>query len=196
MQEDDSTFIGFVIKILPEALQEKTDSRILHAITAAIYTVAEKLTPEDIRQVLAQLLPAIRQTVNPERLNLLAATIRKIAGKLTPEDAQQVLTRLAAAIRATMHTGQLRALARALQAVPGALTSEDAQQVLTQILRDFSERLLERVEAKGRELGCCKLTLEVRADNHPAQRLYQHVGFQHIEYGGEATRMWFLEKRL
>jgi ribosomal protein S18 acetylase RimI-like enzyme len=56
--------------------------------------------------------------------------------------------------------------------------------------------LLERVEAKGQELGCCKLTLEVRADNHPAQQLYQHVGFQHIEYGGEATRVWFLEKRL
>ena len=56
--------------------------------------------------------------------------------------------------------------------------------------------LLERVAAKGRELGCCKLTLEVRADNHPAQRLYQHVGFQHIEYGSEATRVWFLEKRL
>ncbi|HEY7496536.1 MAG TPA: GNAT family N-acetyltransferase [Candidatus Tectomicrobia bacterium] len=56
--------------------------------------------------------------------------------------------------------------------------------------------LLERVEAKGQELGCCKLTLEVRADNHPAQRLYQHVGFQHIEYGSETTRVWFLEKRL
>src|SRR5919108_5938955 len=38
-------------------------------------------------------------------------------------------------------------------------------------------RLLERVEAKGRELGCCKLTLEVRDDNRPAQRLYEKVGF-------------------
>jgi ribosomal protein S18 acetylase RimI-like enzyme len=56
--------------------------------------------------------------------------------------------------------------------------------------------LLERVEAKGRELGCCKLTLEVRADNHPAQRLYQHVGFQHMEYGDEAMRVWFLQKWL
>src|SRR5207244_11212217 len=36
--------------------------------------------------------------------------------------------------------------------------------------------LLERVAAKGQELGCCKLTLEVRADNHSAQRLYQAGG--------------------
>jgi ribosomal protein S18 acetylase RimI-like enzyme len=55
--------------------------------------------------------------------------------------------------------------------------------------------LLERVEAQGRELGYCKLTLEVRADNQRAQRLYAKVGF------GDATlhqgaRTWFLEKRL
>lgn len=57
-------------------------------------------------------------------------------------------------------------------------------------------RLLERVEAKARELGCCKLTLEVREDNHPAQRLYRTVGFGNVESAVEATPVRFLEKRL
>jgi ribosomal protein S18 acetylase RimI-like enzyme len=56
--------------------------------------------------------------------------------------------------------------------------------------------LLERVEARGRELGCCKLTLEVREDNHRAHRLYQRFGFgdRPGEYG--TVRNWFLQKRL
>ncbi|QDU61457.1 putative acetyltransferase [Planctomycetes bacterium Pan216] len=37
--------------------------------------------------------------------------------------------------------------------------------------------LLGHVEAAARAMGCCRLTLEVRADNHPAKRLYQRVGF-------------------
>ena len=56
--------------------------------------------------------------------------------------------------------------------------------------------LLERVAAKGQELGCCKLTLEVRADNHSAQRLYEAVGFDNAASYGGAVRVWFLEKRL
>jgi ribosomal protein S18 acetylase RimI-like enzyme len=57
-------------------------------------------------------------------------------------------------------------------------------------------RLLERVEAKGRELGCCKLTLEVRDDNRPAQRLYEKIGFNNRADAVGPVRMWFLEKRL
>lgn len=61
--------------------------------------------------------------------------------------------------------------------------------------RGVGRRLLQRVEAKGRELGCCKLTLEVREDNHTAQQLYRRVGFKHA--ASEAgTRTWFLERRL
>ena len=56
--------------------------------------------------------------------------------------------------------------------------------------------LLERIAARGQELGCCKLTLEVRADNHPAQRLYEAVGFDNAASYGAAVRVWFLEKRL
>jgi ribosomal protein S18 acetylase RimI-like enzyme len=56
--------------------------------------------------------------------------------------------------------------------------------------------LLERVEAKGRELGCAKLTLEVRADNHRAQRLYQRFGFGDTPTEDGAVRHWFLQKPL
>jgi ribosomal protein S18 acetylase RimI-like enzyme len=55
--------------------------------------------------------------------------------------------------------------------------------------------LLERVEARGRELGCCKLTLEVRADNHRAQRLYARVGFGDVAFN-QGAHTWFLQKRL
>jgi len=56
--------------------------------------------------------------------------------------------------------------------------------------------LLERVAAKGKALGCCKLTLEVRADNHSAQRLYEAVGFDNAASYGGAVHVLFLEKRL
>jgi len=56
--------------------------------------------------------------------------------------------------------------------------------------------LLERVAAKGKALGCCKLTLEVRADNHSAQRLYEAVGFDSAASYGGAVHVLFLEKRL
>lgn len=57
-------------------------------------------------------------------------------------------------------------------------------------------QLLQQVEAKGRFLGCCKLTLEVREDNHRAQGLYREVGFDNIGFTQGAVRNWFLEKRL
>jgi ribosomal protein S18 acetylase RimI-like enzyme len=57
-------------------------------------------------------------------------------------------------------------------------------------------QLLEHVEMKGRALGCCKLTLEVREDNHRAQRLYHNVGFGNVGFTHGAVRNWFLEKRL
>lgn len=56
--------------------------------------------------------------------------------------------------------------------------------------------LLEHVAAKGRALNCCKLTLEVRADNATAQQLYAAVGFDSAATYGGAVQMWFLEKYL
>jgi ribosomal protein S18 acetylase RimI-like enzyme len=57
-------------------------------------------------------------------------------------------------------------------------------------------QLLQGVEAKGRALGCGKLTLEVREDNRGAQQLYRDVGFDGLESDSGRPRMWFLEKRL
>lgn len=57
-------------------------------------------------------------------------------------------------------------------------------------------RLLEAVEEKGRELGCCKLTLEVREDNGRARAVYERFGFGDFTAGGEMVRTIFLDKRL
>jgi ribosomal protein S18 acetylase RimI-like enzyme len=62
--------------------------------------------------------------------------------------------------------------------------------------RGIGQRLLEAVEAAGRAIGCCKITLEVREDNIPAQRLYRRCGFSGLDPRAGAARMWFLEKRL
>jgi ribosomal protein S18 acetylase RimI-like enzyme len=62
--------------------------------------------------------------------------------------------------------------------------------------RGVGRRLLASVEAKGRALGCGKLTLEVREDNQAAQQLYREEGFNGLEGDGDRPRMWFLEKRL
>ena len=62
--------------------------------------------------------------------------------------------------------------------------------------RGVGRLLLEGVEAKGRELGCCKLTLEVREDNHRAQRLYQRFGFGDTSSQLGTVPNWFLQKRL
>jgi ribosomal protein S18 acetylase RimI-like enzyme len=62
--------------------------------------------------------------------------------------------------------------------------------------RGIGRLLLEGVEAKGRELGCCKLTLEVREDNHRAQQLYDRFGFANTSSEIDLGRHWFLQKRL
>jgi ribosomal protein S18 acetylase RimI-like enzyme len=37
--------------------------------------------------------------------------------------------------------------------------------------------LLGAVESEALRMGCCKVTLEVRTDNHTAQSLYRRAGF-------------------
>ncbi len=51
-------------------------------------------------------------------------------------------------------------------------------------------RLLDAVCQQARELGCCKVTLEVRESNAAAERLYRRHGFG--EPGSKPTR--FLDK--
>jgi ribosomal protein S18 acetylase RimI-like enzyme len=53
--------------------------------------------------------------------------------------------------------------------------------------RGVGRRLLEALETEARRLGCCKLTLEVRADNTRAMALYRKVGF---EPGDPPTWFW------
>jgi len=56
--------------------------------------------------------------------------------------------------------------------------------------------LLAAVEAKARELGCCKVTLEVDEDNEQARRVYAAAGFQAAAAGQNSQRAFFLKKPL
>jgi ribosomal protein S18 acetylase RimI-like enzyme len=56
------------------------------------------------------------------------------------------------------------------------------------------QALMEEVVRTARELGCCKVTLEVRVDNHPACKLYQKCGFEPGD--PNSTAQWFWTKTL
>jgi ribosomal protein S18 acetylase RimI-like enzyme len=58
--------------------------------------------------------------------------------------------------------------------------------------RGVGRRLLQHVEMRARERGCCKITLEVLDRNEVALRLYRAFGFG----DGGGGRTWFLQKRL
>jgi GNAT superfamily N-acetyltransferase len=50
--------------------------------------------------------------------------------------------------------------------------------------------LLQAVEEEARREGCCRLTLEVRADNHNARALYQNLGFDPGNPTTDALHFW------
>jgi ribosomal protein S18 acetylase RimI-like enzyme len=56
--------------------------------------------------------------------------------------------------------------------------------------------LLEKIESKARDLGCCRLTLEVREDNEVARALYRKVGFDRVVVGPKSIPMEFWRKPL
>jgi ribosomal protein S18 acetylase RimI-like enzyme len=58
--------------------------------------------------------------------------------------------------------------------------------------RGIGRALLEAVEADARQLGCCKVTLEVRADNARAMAAYRRAGFQ----SSQPVETLFLSRRL
>lgn len=62
--------------------------------------------------------------------------------------------------------------------------------------RGVARRLLEAVEQKARQTGCCKITLEVLEDNHRARHVYRTFGFASAEYAGTARGSLFLTKPL
>jgi ribosomal protein S18 acetylase RimI-like enzyme len=57
-------------------------------------------------------------------------------------------------------------------------------------------KLLERIEALARELGCCRISLEVREDNTAARALYRKFGFDQGVLGPDRVRMEFWAKPL
>ena len=54
--------------------------------------------------------------------------------------------------------------------------------------------LLQAAEDEARRCGCCRLTLEVRGDNHRAQRIYRQFGF--ASGANETDEMLFWKKPL
>jgi hypothetical protein len=52
------------------------------------------------------------------------------------------------------------------------------------------------VERRARELGCCKLTLEVQENNTRAKRVYAAAGFSQAVYVPEAGGSLSMSKRL
>ena len=62
--------------------------------------------------------------------------------------------------------------------------------------KNVGRRLLEAVEAKARQLGCCKLTLEVMDTNDRALRAYEAAGFVRYSLQEDAGTAIFLTKPL
>jgi len=57
-------------------------------------------------------------------------------------------------------------------------------------------QLLAAVERKAREMGCCKVTLEVLENNHRALKVYAAAGFARATYTEEAGGALFFAKKL
>lgn len=60
----------------------------------------------------------------------------------------------------------------------------------------IGRRLLTAIEQRARELGCCRLTLEVQENNHHAKRVYAAAGFAQAVYVPEAGGSLYLSKPL
>lgn len=62
--------------------------------------------------------------------------------------------------------------------------------------RGIGRALLTAAEERARARACCKLTLEVREDNHRARKLYFERGFRDFELSGKSYPTLFLSKSL
>ncbi|MCE9610165.1 MAG: GNAT family N-acetyltransferase [Chthoniobacter sp.] len=60
----------------------------------------------------------------------------------------------------------------------------------------ISQMLFAAIEQRARELGCCKLTLEVLENNHRARRVYAAAGFAPPQYAPGNGGSLFLAKLL
>lgn len=69
------------------------------------------------------------------------------------------------------------------------------------VLPDYREKgigrdLLGAVEAKSRQTGCCKITLEVLENNYRARRIYGAAGFEQATYVEGVGGALFLAKKI
>jgi MOSC domain-containing protein YiiM len=62
--------------------------------------------------------------------------------------------------------------------------------------RGIGKRLMDSIAARGRELGCCRLTLEVQENNRHARRIYTAAGFEQAVYVPEAGGALCMHKPL
>jgi GNAT superfamily N-acetyltransferase len=60
----------------------------------------------------------------------------------------------------------------------------------------IAQKLLSALEARGRAMGCCKLTLEVLEGNLPAKALYQKMGFEGYQLQDAHGSAMFWQKKL
>ena len=60
----------------------------------------------------------------------------------------------------------------------------------------ISKKILELIEQLARQLGCCKITLEVLQGNRIAMELYSKVGFAQYELDPTSGGAIFMQKRL
>jgi GNAT superfamily N-acetyltransferase len=60
----------------------------------------------------------------------------------------------------------------------------------------IGKRLMDSIAARGRELGCCRLTLEVQENNRHARRIYTAAGFEQAVYVPEAGGALCMHKPL
>ena len=57
-------------------------------------------------------------------------------------------------------------------------------------------KLLKRVEDDARQVGCCKVTLEVLEQNYYAQKVYRNFGFEGYNLGEASNNALFWQKKL
>lgn len=62
--------------------------------------------------------------------------------------------------------------------------------------KGLAKKLLAKCEEIAREIGCCKLTLEVLEGNHIAKRAYTSFGFSGYELDPAMGKAMFWEKKL
>ena len=72
----------------------------------------------------------------------------------------------------------------------------DVVVALTHRGQGIAEKMLVLVEGIARRRGACKLTLEVLAGNHAAQKLYRRVGFDNYQLDPEMGQAQFMQKWL